>query len=267
MQSSSEDYNMSEKDIDLTNNSKTDGVGYTALQQNHRLKEKDAIAKYVVNEIIQDGMSIFLDAGSTVHRVGLRLINNSSIRGLTIITNNMLIFNEFTKRNVEMTKQGNVLALTGGVYNQNHEALFGQAAAQVLKSFYPLVAIIGTSGFMVEDSNDNQQNDQKKGAFHHDIVSEIVSKQAIAATRTTHRIIVCDYSKIGIWDASCFATISEIAEKTDQCTIVTSIVPEDEEDNKRYNKRFRDTHKALLNLNYSNIRMIRVGYDGKPNPL
>ena len=51
--------------------------------------------------------------------------------------------------------------------------------------------MIGASGFFVEEDSSNKQ-----GAFHHDIVSEVVTKKAIASLRTLHRVVVCDYSKI-----------------------------------------------------------------------
>jgi len=242
------------------------GSGYFAYQSSRQVKEKRAIAKYVVKKIIEDGMSIFLDAGSTVHQVGLTLFNDTTISGLMIMTNNMLVFNEFTTRSKEMSDLGNVLALAGGVYNQNHEALFGQTAEQALKSFNPQVVVIGASGFMVKEMIPDQLDHQ--GAFHHDLVSEIVTKKAIVAMRTLHRVIVCDYRKIGVWDASCFATIQELNDKTEQCTIVTSIVPPELDDSqkKRYEERYRETRNALKKLaqsTHGSIKLLRVDYNGE----
>jgi DeoR/GlpR family transcriptional regulator of sugar metabolism len=238
----------------------TNFKGYTPYQSGMRLDVKKAIANYIVKKIIEDGMSIFLDAGSTIHQVGIRLFDDSCKKsGLTIMTNNMLVFKEFTEKSVKMSERGNVLSLTGGVYNQNHEALFGQAAEQVLKSFYPRVVLIGTSGFMVGDSNSEHH-----GAFHHDLVSEVQTKKAIALMRTLHRVIVCDYSKIGVWDASCFATIHELAENTDKCTIITSKVPSNIEQIEReyYEKKYKTTIDALEKSKIQNVKMIRVDEKG-----
>jgi len=249
-----------------SDSSKKDIVkGFTAHQVGKRIDAKKSIARYVVKNIIKDGMSIFLDAGSSVREVGLHLFDKSNLSGLTIMTNNMLIFNEFTTRSKEMTELGNVLALTGGVYNQNHEALFGQTAEQVLKTFNPVVVIIGASGFMVEEINDPQYPQQ--GAFHHDLVSEVVTKKAIATTRTKCRVIVCDFSKIGSWDASCFSTIQELAEKTELCKIVTSIIPDSLEKSKRnyYENKYSETKEQLKKSSVSDkVELIRVDINGIP---
>jgi len=236
--------------------------GYTVHQMSERLAEKEGIAKYVVNNVIRAGMSIFLDAGSTVHHVGHCLFEDKSQTGLTIMTNNMLVFHEFTKLSGVMSDRGNVLALTGGVYNQNHEALFGQAAEQVLKSFNPKVVVVGASGFMVTESPSDP--DDPQGAFHHDLVSEVVTKKAIVTKRTIHRVIVCDYSKIKVWDASCFATIETLALNTEQCTIVTSQVPSDltEEDKGRFQARYNETCEALKKLSRGKVNMVRVDLGG-----
>jgi DeoR/GlpR family transcriptional regulator of sugar metabolism len=237
--------------------------GYTSHQSNERKDAKKSIAKFVVKNIIKDGMSIFLDAGSTVHHVGLCLFD-SKLSGLTIMTNNMLIFDTFTKRSKEMSDLGNVLALTGGVYNQNHEALFGQTAELVLTNFNPVVVIIGASGFMVEKSEKTKGNQQ--GAFHHDLVSEVVTKKAIVTTRTVDRVIVCDFSKIGVWDASCFSTIQNLSKNARKCTIVTSCVPqfEDKDKHKYYEDLYRETADELKRSNNKDVIMVRVDNDGNP---
>ena len=188
------------------------------------------------------------------------------------MTNNMLIFDTFTKRSKEMSELGNVLALTGGVYNQNHEALFGQTAERVLTNFNRGVVIIGASGFMVEKSEKTKGNQQ--GAFHHDLVSEVVTKKAIVTTRTVDRVIVCDFSKIGIWDASCFSTIQNLSKNARKCTIVTSSVPQfendenkhkyDENKHKYYEDLYRETDDELKRTKIKDVIMVRVDNNGNP---
>ncbi|NIP24194.1 MAG: hypothetical protein GWN67_02385 [Phycisphaerae bacterium] len=240
---------------------------YTRIRLTEHQEEKRGIAKYVVQNIIEDCMCIFLDAGSTVNQVGLTLFDDSTISGLTIMTNNMLVFNEFTERSAEMYERGNVLALTGGVYNQNHEALHGDTTVQALRSFNPLVVILGTSGLMLEDTGVNEgEHVERKGAFHHDVVgSEVMTKKAIASMRTKHRVIVCDYSKIGIWDASCFASIEELAKNTDRCTIVTSDVPSNSlaSDKTEFNDQYRNMKTILKSMALKNVTLRRVNHDGK----
>lgn len=242
-------------------------VGYTGYQTKQRLMAKQGIAKYVVREIIDDGMFIFLDAGSTVYQIGHELFaDDTDISGLTILTNNMLVFNEFTDRSGKMSERGHVLTLTGGVYNQNHEALFGQVTEQVLKLFNPLIVIIGTSGFAVQrETPHSSDQSPRQGAFHHDIVSEIVTKRAIALAPTLHRVVVCDYSKIGVWDTSCFATIHELAANTERCTIVTNTVPDglSPEDHDLFEKRYLETRAALRDLSLDKVSIVRVDSEGR----
>lgn len=239
--------------------------GYTDSKISQQRKSKEAIAKYVVKYIIEDCMSIFLDAGSTIHQIGLRLFDDCSCRsGLTIMTNNMLVFEEFRERSVEMYEKGNFLSLSGGSYIQNHQALFGLAAEEALKAFNPHVVIIGVSGFVINDE------DVPQGVFHHDIVSEVMTKRVIVQKPTSHRVIVCDYSKIGRPDASRIATIQDLAaQNAKRCTIVTSIVIEDpcsplsEEDREEYNRLYTETRIALQRLNLDNVEMIRVDETGE----
>lgn len=238
--------------------------GYTARQMLTHQEEKKSIAKYVVKEFIKDDMCIFLDAGSTVRQVGLTLFDEAKRSGLMIMTNNMLVFNEFTGRSFPMFQRGNVLALTGGGYNKNHEALFG-AAVEALKSFNPLAVIIGTSGFLV-DEEEYPTEKGHQGAFYHDIVgSEVLTKRAIAGKPTGNRVVVCDYSKIGIPDASCFATIEELAQNTGHCTIVTSTVPDNLPPGLKqlHEDRYDRTAEALRKLSLQNVNLIRVNYEGE----
>ena len=282
------------KEASNASNQQTDGEpsaeqGYTASQQGRRLKEKMGIARYILKYIIQDDMSIFLDAGSTVEQVGHVLFNeqdklNHYRQGLTILTNNMLVFEEFTKPELsfQMSDRGNVLALTGGAYNRNHKALFGPTVEEVLKAVCPVVVVIGTSGLIVEaeqkDTQPKTESQLLSGIFNHDLVSEGATKKAIAKKRTYHRVIVCDYSKIGIWDSSLFASITDLANHTEKCTIVTSVVPnplypydmDQEYQNagagtaqiSQYEKRYSAVKSALGLIGSSRIEIVQVDYEG-----
>ncbi len=251
------------------------GGGYTGYQRDQRKPAKEGIAKYVVKNIIKPATSIFLDAGSTVHQVGHQLFQ-SDIVGLTIMTNNMLVFNEFTREGLEF-ERGNILSLTGGVYNQSHEALFGEAVETVLKEFHPRVVVIGASGFVAVDDPSFDKNSQ--GAFNHDIVAEGSTKKAIARRSTFHRVIVCDHSKIGFPDSSCFATIEQLSENTKECSIITSILDYPElkdpelskdkrkdltEEIKAYQELFKVTKAAVDKLSKHKVKMIMVDHEGKP---
>jgi hypothetical protein len=132
--------------------------------------------------------------------------------------------------------------------------------------------LIGASGFVVGEVFVGHPT-HPRGAFHHDLVSEVVTKKAIVAMPTSHRVIVCDYSKIGVWDASCFATIEELAQNTERCTIVTSVVPDisgsvDREQKKLYESRYRQAYEALKKWSLDRraqgkVEIVRVDYDGK----
>ena len=92
------------------------------------------------------------------------------------------------------------------------------------------------------------------------------TKKAIVTTRTVDRVIVCDYSKIGLWDASCFSTIQNLSKNARKCTIVTSTVTQSEDEDKRkeYEDLYRETEDELKRSKIKDVIMVRVDNNGNP---
>jgi len=239
--------------------------GYTEEQRQKRVEQKEGIAKYVVDNLIESGTALFLDAGSTVQYIARRIFSPSTEitqkRSLTILTNNMAIFNDL---NPPKEHDGGIvpllthsLILTGGLYDRDHEALFGSQAKSGLETFYPHAVIIGTSGFTFQD-----------GVFYHGHTPEEVIKTAIIKKPTVRRIIVCDYTKIGKWDSFLCAHIKDLTENVDECWVVTSTIPENAEKKSQYEKRFTD-QKDLLQAQkkdspkFNKVTFVRVDPDGR----
>lgn len=189
--------------------------GYTDEQAKKQKEAKGAIAKFLLDEgLIPFGVPVFLDAGSTVHTVAEAVFSREDDgppRGLTILTNNMRIFRDFSnmERHSSLT-----LLLTGGDYDTGHQALFGDLSAQSLKQFYPHVIVMGSSGLTFAD-----------GTFYHGHTPEGVIKRAIAEKETVTRIIVTDFSKLGKRDSFLAGSWDALSETAERVIVVTTVVP------------------------------------------
>ncbi|MBN1458356.1 MAG: DeoR/GlpR transcriptional regulator [Armatimonadetes bacterium] len=197
---------------------------YTEFQEQQAKTEKDGIAIFVAN-MIEKGCPVFLDAGSTVSYIAREIFRREAPKvkqSLTIMTNNMRIFNSFNQG----TRQGGPrdghslsLLLTGGHYDNNHDALFGNQAKDALDKFYPRYVVMGCSGLTV-----------KEGLFVFGHTDEQVIKQAIFTKPTYHRIIACDCGKIGRTDSFLCQPFKELVQHTRMCTVVTSFRPDNKSD-------------------------------------
>ncbi len=241
--------------------------GYTEEQRQKQTKEKEGIAKYVVDNLIETGTAIFLDAGSTVQYIAREIFSPSSTqskpkRSLTILTNNMGIFNELNslpENDRIVPRLNHALILTGGLYDRDHDALFGSQAKSGLNAFYPHAVIIGTSGFTFQH-----------GLFYHGHTPEEVIKKAIIEKPTIRRIIVCDYTKIGKWDSFLCADIDALPKEVEECWVVTSTIPDDDPKKDHYEKRFQNECQRLRALKddrekphfLENVRFVRVDING-----
>jgi DeoR/GlpR family transcriptional regulator of sugar metabolism len=239
--------------------------GYTQKQRLKRIEEKKGIAKYVVNNLIESGTALFLDAGSTVQYIAREIFTPSSDKlspksSLTILTNNMGIFNDLNPPKEDddiVPRLNHALILTGGLYDRDHDALFGSQAKSGLELFYPHAVVIGTSGFTFQH-----------GLFYHGHTPEEVIKKAIFAKPTVRRIIVCDYTKIGKWDSFLCAQIDALPKEVEECWVVTSTIPKDDLQKDKYEERFQrecarlQEHKKKDSEFKEKVKFVRVDTDG-----
>jgi DeoR/GlpR family transcriptional regulator of sugar metabolism len=199
---------------------------YTEEQKTKNVEEKEWIALAVTERWLnQRGQPVFLDAGSTVWFLAKRLFEleaKGQRLGHTILTNNMLIFEELKNiiDDVGGPQSGKGagslnLNLTAGQYDFAHEALFGDLAKSSLEEFYPRTIVMGVSGLRF-----------KVGAFYHAHTPEGVIKRTIAERETLHRIVIADSSKLGKPDSFLAADWYAMASRTQRLTVVTTKPPE-----------------------------------------
>ncbi|MBM3242301.1 hypothetical protein FJZ31_39035 [Candidatus Poribacteria bacterium] len=194
----------------------TINLPYAQAQMRARLNEKKMLAEYVAKDLIKPETTVFLDAGSTIQCVGQAIFEREyrEKMKLCIMTNNMMIFQNFNKCLQDGRLPANhslSLVLTGGEYDMQHDALFGCIAVASLEAIKCHTSIIGTSGITLEKGG---------GPHSHALTAEKVIKEAIFKKKVEHRIIVCDHTKLGREDSLLCGKIEDIVKDADKCTIV-----------------------------------------------
>lgn len=217
--------------------------GYTARQVGRNEPEKKAIAKYVAREILDNYRSAFLDAGSTSLLIGSELLDQMPPdKGFKLLTNNILLLDRF--RAIHPDKDSARLILTGGVYNASHDALFG-VAAETMFTLNAQAIVVGASGFAVHGGNYSNE-----GAYLYELDSEPETKKAIIAATTQIRFVVCDHTKLGVYDGPCFASLAQLAAGTEACTVVTSAIPQGRSaELAKFRARLDSVRDALVDFN------------------
>lgn len=153
-------------------------------QENKGLKER--VASRAMQDI-QDGQTVFLDAGSTVLE-GLDLLRSK--RDLTIVVNSIPVAQEALKQNF------NVLFL-GGVLQKNGQRTEGFFTSNMIDRIHIDYAILGTSGV---------RSARGFGVYSE---AEIESRRRIL-NNSDHVTVVMDVSKFDIPAAFQFCTFSEV---------------------------------------------------------
>lgn len=142
-------------------------------KQTEFLEEKQRIAKAAA-AFVQDGDSVFVDAGTTACEAA-RLLNQR--KGLQIMTNSLLA------ANVLAANRENRLTMCPGEYRAMSMAFMGQMMDEFLESFRFDVLFLGVEGITTE------------GIYVPDETDGITKKKLIRQSNTV--ICVADHSKIG----------------------------------------------------------------------
>jgi len=211
------------------------------LQQEGKL----AVAKYIVNEFLHEGDSILLDAGTSLYpiaqEIAIKAKENPENTHFTIMTHNYKAFQILVD---QVPREANLnIVLAGGRYDQDLNALFGPQTIMAYDNFFPRVVLIGISG-MVAD----------QGLFCHGNTEELAVKEIIFHKGARDRIIVADYSKLGIPDALCFGTSHNLKANVERCILVTN--QPDQKSKKILREKFRHACSSLTD-NYS-IKLVTV---------
>ncbi len=205
----------------MTQNKDTKTVGprpqandsyFQARFQRHK-KIKDAIAKCIVEDYLNEGDSILLDAGTSLYPIAEIIAQKAEIKPshthFTIMTHNFKAFEVLAKT---VPREANLnIVLAGGRYDQDLNALFGNQTVTAYEDFFPRVVLIGVSGLVAEI-----------GLFCHGNTEEQAVKKAIFSKRARDRIIVADHTKIGLLDGFRFGEAQGLRANVDRCVLVTN---------------------------------------------
>jgi DeoR/GlpR family transcriptional regulator of sugar metabolism len=164
--------------------------GESCLSQGQfvRARRENAIAQLALN-YIAEGLTIFLDAGSTSLSLARALRGN--FRSLCIITNSIAAVLELSKTNYK-------ILLTGGEVGDSGLALIGSAATKTLKRYHADRAFLGTSGITVAH-----------GYSTADPLEAQVKQAMIRSADETY--VLADSSKFGHAYLESFASLSAIS--------------------------------------------------------
>lgn len=138
------------------------------------LAQKRAIARRAA-EMLKDGDTVFINSSSTALLIYPYLQDKSVL----VVTNN--------GRSLLAQRTGNVeLVLTGGEVYGNKQSLVGQFALETLSRITATKCILGVSGISVQ------------GGITSRVIQETAINQMMLRRCTGAKIIVADYTKIGI---------------------------------------------------------------------
>jgi DeoR/GlpR family transcriptional regulator of sugar metabolism len=189
---------------------------FIARDQEHR-DAKSAVAKCIVEQYLQEGDSILLDAGSSLYpiaeRIAQRAMSAPGRTHFTIMTHNYKAFEVLVK----VPRESNLnIVLAGGRYDQDLNALFGNQTVNAYADFFPRIALLGMSAFTAEI-----------GLFCHGNTEELAVKRAIFEKQARERIIVADFTKIGQVDGFLYGHSSGLRSRVRRCILVTDQPPDE----------------------------------------
>ncbi|MCH1625926.1 DeoR/GlpR family DNA-binding transcription regulator [Ferdinandcohnia quinoae] len=148
------------------------------------LQQKEMIAKYAAS-LVNDGDSIFLDAGSTT----MQMIPYLNQKDITVVTNGVNLIEELLEKEI-------TTYLIGGMVKKRTKALIGSGAITGLKGYRFDKCFIGVNGI-----------DLHYGYTTPDPEEALLKQTAMSLSR--EKYIVADHSKFG--EVS-FAKIAELQE-------------------------------------------------------
>jgi DeoR/GlpR family transcriptional regulator of sugar metabolism len=123
-----------------------------SVRELHRVPEKRAIA-LAAAELVSDGETIVLDAGTTTAQLA-RVLRNR--RKLTVITNSGQVMNElYDCDGVSVIATGGVLFPLGDLQEQGDLIMTGPVAEATLRRFRPSKAFLGTAGITLSEGMTN----------------------------------------------------------------------------------------------------------------
>ena len=142
----------------------------------HR-REKEQIAREALRTI-EPHQTIFLDGGTTSLVLARHLAK--SARGLTVVTNSVLVSLEFGRG----SENTNTIFLLGGQFDPSSACVVGPTAEESARRFFVDIAFFSTKGFLPQE-----------GTFESSIAT--IRIKQIIAEQAAHVVLLADHSKFG----------------------------------------------------------------------
>ena len=205
------------------------------------VESKRVMARYVVENLLADGDSIILDAGTTCYFVAeeirAQLTKASMNAGYAIMTHNHSAFR--TLADID----GLNLFLAGGRYDRDYDAMYGPTTESGYQTFNPRITILAAGGLTATG-----------GIYVHGNTEELYLKQLLYRKPSKTRIVILDHTKLGVPDALAIVGVNELTNNVDKCILVTD-KPKTTYDQKREEER--QTLLASLH-NKSGLSIVEV---------
>ena len=160
-----------------------------------RLQEKRSIAHQAL-ALLENDMTIFIDAGTTTTVVAETLAAHNGLKGLNILTNSIDVAQLLSERESGQYHRYKVLLLSGEVRQEPLET-FGAATINDIHRYRADVALLAPWGI-----------DAKMGAMNYFIHGAEIARAMVRNSAQT--IILADHSKIGAPGRSTFCPPEEI---------------------------------------------------------
>ncbi len=163
--------------------------------------------------LINEGDSMIIDTGTSMTPLAL-IIRAMTLKyphktHFSIMTHNEAVFDILRE-----SSSGGRLNLfhTGGRYDEDLNACFGYQTELAYETFHPKWVFIGQGGI-----------DASRGLFCHGNTEELSLKKVLARKPAYIRVIMSDYTKLGIPGGLCFVTSDKLKDDVEDCYIITDV--------------------------------------------
>jgi len=173
------------------------------VRHTQRRQEKQAIATAALSQL-KSGMTLFMDAGSTMTIMAQTLAEPNGLSDMTIITNSIDVARCLVKPYADDSTESNLappsrfkVIMLGGEFKQNPMEMTGVMTVNSIHNFQADVALLAPWGI----------NGVKGASNYHLYAAEIAGAMARNANQ---RILLADYSRIGNQTRFIFCPVDQI---------------------------------------------------------
>ncbi len=165
------------------------------VRHTQRLQEKRAIAATALR-FLRDGMTLFMDAGSTTSVMSEAIAGPNGLSDLTIITNSFDVARNLTDPTGEPSRRFRVIML-GGEFKQDPSETIGATAINEIHRYHADLAMVVPWGV-----------DATRGASDSYLYGAEIARAMVRNSEQT--MILADHSKIGAPARSVFCPAKDI---------------------------------------------------------